>query len=727
MDPRFSEFPNFNDQTLLPDMLNEYPSSDPFEDLSFSDPNPSNSSSSFSPDEDDGEFSDCVLKYINQVLMEEDMESKPCMFHDPLALQATEESLHEVIGGGKYPTSQDQNPLCVDQNVQSPDGGYSSGSFSDSSSSPRPSVDSCPVTAQFVETRTSILQIPIPENFVFQSPSRARSQSSSDGYGNGNGMVSSYRSELMAPDVLSKNELLVQFNLGAEEGSKFLPRGQLISAEGNKMHAVVNRKAGDVVVTTQKNGSEHFHVGSRGKKKHQREDIDLEDGRSNKQSAVYMDDEEGELSDIFDKVLLCKPLESKDDEASKNGANNALQQDVQSVEIVNGKVRGKNQGNKKKVIDLRALLILCAQAVSVDDRETASELLKQIMQHSSPFGDCAQRLAHCFANALEARLAGTGTQIYTALSTKRMSAADMLKFYRAYIAACPLNKMSLIFANHMILKAAEKAETLHIIDFGILYGFQWPALIHCLSRRPGGPPKLRITGVELPLSGFRPEERVQETGHRLAKYCRRFNVPFEYYAIAKKWETVQFDDLKVQRNEVLAVNCVCRFKNLLDETVVVNSPRDTVLNLIRKLNPDIFVQTVVNGSYHAPFFVSRFREALFHFSALFDMFDNNLPREDLMRLGFEKEFIGREVLNIVACEGSERIVRPETYKQWQVRNMRAGFRQLPLDREVMNKIKDKVKTGYSPDFVVDEDGRWMLQGWKGRIMFCSACWAPSRT
>ncbi|KAM5583581.1 scarecrow-like protein 14 [Rosa sericea] len=663
MDPRFSEFPNFNDHTLLPDMLNEYPSSHPFEDLSFLDPNPSNYalSSSFSPEGDDGEFSDSVLKYINQVLMEEDMELKPCMFHDPLALQATEESLYEVIGG-KYPTSQDQNPLCADQNVH--------------------------------------------------------------GNGNGNGMVGC---ELMVPDVICKNELLVQFNRGAEEGSKFLPRGQLISAEGNKPYAVADRKAGDAVVMTQKNGSEHLRVSSRGKKNHRREEIDLEDGRCNKQSAVYMDDEEGELSDIFDKVLLCKPIMSKDDQFSQNGANNGLQQDGQSVGIGNGKVCGKNQGNKKEVIDLRALLILCAEAVSVDDRETAGELLKQIMQHSSPFGDYTQRLAHCFANALKVRLAGTGTQIYTALSTKRMSAADTLKFYQAYIAVCPFMKMLMVFANDMILKAAEKAETLHIIDFGILYGFQWPALIHCLSRRPGGPPKLRITGVELPSSGFRPEERVQETGHRLAKYCKRFNFPFEYYGIAKKWETLQFDDLKVQRNEVLAVNCLCRFKYLLDETVVVNSPRDTVLNLIRNLNPDVFVQSVVNGSHQFPFFVPRFREALFHFSALFDMLDNNLPPDDQMRLGFEKEFIGREVVNIVACEGSQRIARPETYKQWQIRNMRAGFRQLPLDREVMNKIKDKVKMGYHPYFVVDEDGHWMLQGWKGRIMFASACWAPSRT
>jgi hypothetical protein len=211
----------------------------------------------------------------------------------------------------------------------------------------------------------------------------------------------------------------------------------------------------------------------------------------------------------------------------------------------------------------------------------------------------------------------------------------------------------------------------------------------------------------------------------LAKYCERYNVPFEYNAIAQKWDTIQIDDLKIDRNEVLAVNCGFRFKNLLDETVVVNSPRNAVLNLIRKTKPDIFVHAIVNGSYNAPFFVTRFREALFHFSALFDMLDTNMPREDKMRLKFEKEFYGREVMNVIACEGSERVERPETYKQWQVRNMRAGLKQLPMDPLLIKKLKCKVKAGYHEDFVVDEDGNWMLQGWKGRIVYASSAWIPA--
>lgn len=131
-----------------------------------------------------------------------------------------------------------------------------------------------------------------------------------------------------------------------------------------------------------------------------------------------------------------------------------------------------------------------------------------------------QRLAHYFAKALEARLAGTGTQLYTALATKQNSTSYISKGYQLYLDACPFKMISVIFANEMITKVAEKAKKLHIIDFGILYGFQWPIHIQHLLRTVGGPPKFRITGIDLPQPGFRPMEGVKETGRKLANYCK---------------------------------------------------------------------------------------------------------------------------------------------------------------------------------------------------------------
>ena len=103
------------------------------------------------------------------------------------------------------------------------------------------------------------------------------------------------------------------------------------------------------------------------------------------------------------------------------------------------------------------------------------------------------------------------------------------------------------------------------------------------------------------------------------------------------------------------------------------------------------------------------------------MFDANASREDQERMVFEQEIYGKEVLNVIACEGAEWVVRPEVYKQWQVRNMRAGLRQLPLNQEIVNKM-DQVKLCYHKDFLVDEDSQWLVQGWKGRILCALSCW-----
>ncbi|XP_019199023.1 PREDICTED: scarecrow-like protein 30 [Ipomoea nil] len=467
-------------------------------------------------------------------------------------------------------------------------------------------------------------------------------------------------------------------------------------------------------------------------------DGDLEAGRDSKQVAGSTA-EEPEQTEMYDKTLLCSannPGFYSDPPWCHLDHSTEQKRRFKPVNDVRSR-RGRPRAGENRVIgpgkpvDLRSLLLESAVAAANYDGRTATHRLNLIRQHSSPHGDAAERTAHYFANSLEARLAGTGPELYTSFSRRRrMSAAEVLKAYQAYVTACPFKKMSNIFANKTIGKLTGKATAIHIIDFGILYGFQWPCFIQGISLRPSGPPKLHITGIDFPQPGFRPAERVEDTGRRLANYCKRFNVPFEYTAIAKKWDTISLDELNMDRDrdreeEVLIVNCLYRLKNTPDETLILdNSPRDTVLNLINQINPDFFIHGVINGTYNSSFFTSRFKEALFHFSSLFDMFESTIPREDQERLVYEEEIWGRDIMNIVACEGTERVERPETYKQWQLRNQRAGFKQVGLNQDVIKEVRAKVRLRYHKDFLVDEHSDWMLQGWKGRVLCALSCWTP---
>jgi hypothetical protein len=529
-------------------------------------------------------------------------------------------------------------------------------------------------------------------------------------------------------DFVLQSQQASQFSRGFEEGSRFLPQESKLVIDVDSLppaaslqHAGVKKEKKFLEVKTEKpdahRGKKHFHV----------DDLDAEEGRCSKHSSPVMDADHL-IREMMDKVLLCNG------ETCSKGVKElreALQHDVANHSGGangkgsggHGKGRGKKQP-KKEVVDLETLLVHCAQSVASDDRRSATELLRQIRQHSCADGDGDQRVAHCFANGLEARLAGTGSQIYKLYTISRFACTDVLKAYQLYLAACPFKKISHYFANQTILNAVEKAKKVHIVDYGVYYGFQWPCLIQRLANRPGGPPELRITGIDTPQPGFRPAGRIDETGKYLTDYARTFKIPFKYHGIASQFEAVQIEDLNIEKDEVLIVNCMFKFKTLMDESVVADSPRNMVLNTIRKMNPQVFIHGITNGSYNAPFFVSRFREALFNYSAMFDMLEANIPRDNEQRLLIESALFNREAINVISCEGLERMERPETYKQWQSRNQRAGFKQLPLDQGIMKRAREKVKC-YNKNFIIDEDNKWLLQGWKGRILFAVSTWKPN--
>ncbi|KAL8191795.1 hypothetical protein R6Q57_028526 [Mikania cordata] len=642
---------------------------------------------------EDCDLSDAILGFISQVLMEEDMEDKSCMLQESLDLQAAERPFYEVLGK-KYPPSPSSWPPAP------------------SSESGLTSVDHSG-NSLYAENLSGYGV----QNLGGQNVSYVSIGSSS------NGGVDSPASTADTYDLCNENQMMWQFKKGFEEANKFLPS--------------VNRFLESSYVGQYQKAEETqiLLTGSKIRKDCGQDITKLEKQERNiKQAAVFPDltlrSEEIDLIFLSSlgegKVALDLFRDTLREEKIKSSLIH-----LEDVSLNKGKGRGKGKSKthgrkhnrKKEVIDLRTLLVTCAQSVAADDRRKADELLKQIRQHSSPFGDGTQRLAHCFANGLEARLAGTGSQIYKAIVSKKTCAADYIKAYHLYMASSPFRKISNFASNRTIMDKAENASTIHIIDFGILYGFQWPTFIQRISSRKGGPPRVRITGIEFPQPGFRPAQRIDETGQRLQGYADQFKVPFEYNSIAKRWENVTVEDLMLAEGEFLVVNCMYRGKNLLDETVVVDSARNIVLDLIRKINPDIFIHGIVNGSYNAPFFLTRFREALFHFSALFDMLETNVPRDRPERMLLETDVFGREALNVIACEGWERTERPETYKQWHVRNLRVGLVPVPLSRFIFKQGLQKVSV-YHKDFLIDEDNHWLLQGWKGRIIYAISCWKP---
>ncbi|KAF8699042.1 hypothetical protein HU200_034731 [Digitaria exilis] len=406
-------------------------------------------------------------------------------------------------------------------------------------------------------------------------------------------------------DENSVNEVSMAFFKGMEEANKFLP----IRADSETIDSCS------------------------WKKRFGRVD---EVGRSTKRMAAPLQtesEEEVDAREMLDRLML-------------NGYNPSLATIQEPPHVVKG--TGKTPQPGTHTVDLHTMLIRCAEAVATDDRRGAADLLERIKCHSSPTGDSMQRLAYCFAKGLEARLAGTGSQIYRSLMAKRASMVCILTAYQFYMDSCCFLPVKHLFSNKTIYNAVAGRKKLHIVHYGI------------------------------------------------------------------------------DPDEVLVINSMLHLQTLMDESVVVErpNPRDMVLSTIRKMRPSVFIHTVNNGSHSNAFFMPRFREALQRYAALFDMMDTIAPREDDKRLLVERDIFARCVTNIIACEGMDRVQRPQSYKKWQARSQRAGLKQLQLDPEILQMIKDKVKE-YHMSFMINEDQRWLLLGWKGRVLYALSTWTAN--
>lgn len=400
------------------------------------------------------------------------------------------------------------------------------------------------------------------------------------------------------------------------------------------------------------------------------------------------------------------------------------------------------------MVDLRGLLVSCAEAVASNNAHAANEKMREIWRHASPLGNGIQRLAHYFAQGLAARLSGTGGLLQDhrrqqdALASGTVSSNNddsVLRAYHTYVAVCPFLKLSHFFANEATLSIARDADCLHIIDFNILYGFQWPCFLKALAERAGGPPALRLTGVDVVRPGkpgnASTRERLADTGRRLEEYALAYGIPFKYRGVTLGWEGVSTDTLRLRAGETVVVNCIYRLRHLMDDTTgrtggsaaMGARPREAVLARIRGLNPALFVEGVVNARYNAPFFMSRFKEAMFHYSSMFDALDATIRKDLEERLVIERDIMGPEILNVVACEGVERLERPETCREWQLRTQSVGFEVLPVDPILKGKAQAIARGFYHKDYGVEDDehGRWLLLGWKGRMLHGISSWRPS--
>ncbi|KAL2483918.1 SCARECROW-like 13 [Forsythia ovata] len=373
-------------------------------------------------------------------------------------------------------------------------------------------------------------------------------------------------------------------------------------------------------------------------------------------------------------------------------------------------------------MDLKQLLISCAKAVSEADMLTAEILMNSLEKRVSVFGEPLQRLSAYMLEGLRARLLSSGSIIYRKLKCNEPTSSELMSYMHVLYQICPYYKFAYMSANVVIGEAMENEKRIHIIDFQIAQGSQWVSLIQALAFRPGGTPCIRITGFDDSQSAHARGGGLQLVGQRLAKVAESCGVPFEFHCAGMSGCEVQLENLQVRHGEALAVNFPYMLHHMPDESVSTANHRDRLLRVVKSLAPKVVTLVEQESNTNTAPFFQRFCETLDYYTAMFESIDAApRPRDDKQRISAEEHCVARDIVNIIACEGTERVERHELFGKWRLRLTMDGFSSIPLSSSVSNAIQDMLNE-YSSNYSLREENGALYLRWKNRAMVTSSAW-----
>jgi hypothetical protein len=369
----------------------------------------------------------------------------------------------------------------------------------------------------------------------------------------------------------------------------------------------------------------------------------------------------------------------------------------------------------------KQLLYECASALSEGNEVKASAMIDDLRQMVSIQGDPSTRIAAYMVEGLAARLASSGKSIYKALRCKEPPSSDRLAAMQILFEVCPCFKFGFIAANGAIAEAIKDDKKVHIIDFDINQGSQYITLIQTLASRPGKPPFVRLTGVDDPESVQRSVGGLSIIGQRLEKLAEVLGLPFEFRAVASSSSVVTPSMLNCRPGEAIVVNFAFQLHHMRDESVSTVNERDQLLRMVKSLNPKLVTVVEQDVNTNTSPFLPRFVEAYNYYSAVFESLDATLPRESQDRVNVERQCLARDIVNIIACEGEDRIERYEVAGKWRARMKMAGFTSSPMSTNVEEAIKELIRQ-YCDKYKINREMGALHFGWEDKNLIVASAW-----
>ncbi|TKW04427.1 hypothetical protein SEVIR_7G108600v4 [Setaria viridis] len=402
---------------------------------------------------------------------------------------------------------------------------------------------------------------------------------------------------------------------------------------------------------------------------------------------------------------------------------------------------------------LMHLLLTSVAAGEAGDVHAATAALHEVYRRASfGGGDPAPRVAAYFADALASRL------LRSPVAASPPTRGEQFLAYTMFYQASPLYQFAHFTANQAIVEAFERGgrRRLHVVDFDVSYGFQWPSLIQSLSdaavtSTSGGshdgdgdgdskePVSLRITGL-----GTSADE-LRQTEARLTRFASGCpNVRFEFEGVVNGPSSGLHERIIKNDGD--------------DATVVVNlafpaartSPTSTReacgdLARVRSLNPSLvfLVERGGSSSNGTPrgrsSLLPPFTASLRYFAAVFDSLHECLPADSAERLAIERNYLGVEISNAVSSldrshgGGGDHTAEPSSSACWKDMMESAGFQGVALSSRTVSQAKLllKMKSGCAGSgggfrVIEGDGGRAMSLGWRDSALITTTAWRRRR-